>query len=1229
MGINPRNTLSVIPAKSGMPTLVIAVLILGIVTTFPIYAQHAVRDEFPNGKLRGELYEHFTAGQWESSNFAPPDAIKAWEGLRYGMFIHFGITSKPENADLSWGSISSRYAPDSPGITANGKLRTGEWVNWPKDMKLEKFNAKEWVEIAQKAGFRYIVVCTKHHEGFHMWDTGFSDFKITNTPFGRDYIRELVDACHQAGMQVGFYFAQREWYHPDYQPVDLSKVKADGVHWTLNPGETSPLGPRHARYLGYLKNVVTELCTKYGKIDIWWFDAVSWDGMFTKEMWDSENITRLIRKLQPGIVINNRASLPGDFDTPEGRLGAFQDWRPWESCIPLSDAWCYTGKPAHSFDHLLHLLVGAACGNGNLLLSWGPHWNAQFDQDQKKRLFEIGDWLRINGKSIYSTSGGPWKPASWGGSTRYGNTAYIHLFNKPEGELILPSIPGLNILSARLLANGVPVPFTQNSRQISLAIPQNVTINGDLVLELTIDQSIDGIASIDADVPPDFHFTARVLNYNKNKVTGSLEFTFNKNESILEQTDATWRCERAIKTENNSTEMVSTFQLIKGTTTATGVSVNFTFDEWSSDNYVIMPGAVYDGNRHEVRKMLYPPMLKKEDYSVNPPITITDVPRLNKYPGESRLDLNTGDLSTPAIGIWFPKTGKGIWIFTDQYTSLGNSVLTLKENGDRSRLEFSIAAPCVREQVYGMMNLSESKETGADWKTGDQATIRCRYYLFDRLKSPSDLINLYPSIRKSFGTSVRIDQIPFSYAFEIMEEQQNRECWDEKSSFYSLGGEGWNMKWQLGWVGGCMITQPLSLIGTPQSKERSLRNYTKIITQSQAKSGFYYSCGNGNDWCSDCFWDPHPDNLLLLRKNADVLYYFYKYCQAQAAIHPGWEMPAEWKEPLRKFADAFVTLWNRYGQFGQFIDIETGEIRIGGSNSAAMAIGGLALAGKFENRPDLLTVAKEAARYYYQNFTEKGISCGGPSEILQNNDSESAFAMLESFMTLYEITGENEWLKDAEDAAAFVSTWMVSYDYRFPPASLFGKLDMHTTGSYWASTQNKHAGPGICTQSGDCLLKLYRATGNKLYLGMISDVAHNVMQYMSRNDRPVGDLPPGWINERVNMSDWEGKGQVGGIFRGNTWAQVSAMLSVAEIPGIYINPAKKELVIFDHVEASLIGNQLIIKNPTKFDASVRVFVDSNPSKPYPAGYMATLPQVPVRAGETKTVNLSNNEIITN
>lgn len=708
--------------------------------------------------------------------------------------------------------------------------------------------------------------------------------------------------------------------------------------------------------------------------------------------------------------------------------------------------------------------------------------------------------------------------------------------------------------------------------------------------------------------------SAQLQSYEGNKVKDVSGFSFNKNQAKLKNANALWTCEYMKNSINNSSSLSYTFQLQKGQAAATGVALNFVFDEWNEENYVIMPGAAYNANRFEVIKYTYPPLFKKEKYKEDMPITITDVPRLNKYDGKSQMDLNTGDLTTPAIGVYFPETQKGIWILTEQTTELGNSVLSLKENEDRTKAEFTISAPCVREMVYGMTKLSDSDETGVDWQEGDKATIKCKVFVFEDINSPAELNNQFLTVRKSFGTTNHVDQLPFSEAFKIMEKQQNLECWDEENKYYSMGGEGWNSKWQLGWVGGCMVTYPLSLDGHTLSQERSFENYQRIIMKTQAKSGFYYSCSNGKGWCSDCFSKPFSDNLLLLRKNADALYYFYKYCFAQKNINPQWQMPAEWKKPLTKFADAFVTLWNRYGQFGQFIDMETGEIKVGGTNSAVMAIGGLALASQFENRPELLQTAKEAARYYYNNFIKKGISCGGPSEILQNNDSESCFATLESFIALYEVTGEKEWLNYAEDAAALCATWTVSYDYKFPSASLFGKLDMRTTGSVWASTQNKHGGPGICTMSGDCLFKLYRYTGNKIYLELTKDIAHNIMQYMSREDRPIARLHSGWINERVNLSDWEGKDNVGNLFHGNTWAQVSAMLTVTEIPGIYVNPTKKELSVFDHVNAKLEGNQIKITNPTKFDATIKIFVDRDPSKTYPQGFMSQCPKVEVKAG---------------
>ncbi|WP_126246172.1 hypothetical protein [Chitinophaga rhizosphaerae] len=713
---------------------------------------------------------------------------------------------------------------------------------------------------------------------------------------------------------------------------------------------------------------------------------------------------------------------------------------------------------------------------------------------------------------------------------------------------------------------------------------------------------------------PFFNTSARVLGYEGNSIREEHPFSFLRNKSVLVTDAAKWHCERTIGQDEH--ERIYTFQLAAGAAAKSGVSVDFVFDDWDSDNYVIMPSAAYNGNRFDVLPYSYPPLFKPEDYNRDLPVTITDIPRLNKYDGPSRMDFNTGDLSTPAVGIYFPRTKSGIWILTEQATELGNNALIFRESEARDKATFTILAPGVREQYYSMARMSHSNETGVDFKQGDRVVVRYKVYTYKHLASPADLNNRFIDIRKSYGSSVYVNQLPFSKAFELMERQEN-EWWSSADSLYTLGGQALNLKWQLGWVGGLMVTLPLSEAGGDSSATRAFMNYHKIITQSQAKSGLFYGCGDGRVWCSDCFGNPHPDNLHLLRKNADALYFIYKYAYSRRYAQPEWQMPVAWKIPLRMQAEAFVKLWESAGQFGQFVDVESGEIVVGGSNSAVIAIGGLALASKFEGNPEYLEVAEEAARYYYNNYTKKGISCGGPGEILQNNDSESAFAMLESFMTLYEVTGEREWIRYAEDAAAFCATWMVTYDYSFPGSSLFGKLDMKTTGAVWANTQNKHGGPGICTASGDCLFKLYRATGNRKYLEMIYDVAHNIMQYISRDDRPIKDQQTGWINERVNLSDWEGKGGVGDIFHGNTWAQVSAMLTVAQIPGIYINPHSDVLVVFDHVHATLKDGLLTVTNPTHFDANVRVFLDTTPELAYPQGFISRCPKIYVKAGETK------------
>ena len=279
------------------------------------------------------------------------------------------------------------------------------------------------------------------------------------------------------------------------------------------------------------------------------------------------------------------------------------------------------------------------------------------------------------------------------------------------------------------------------------------------------------------------------------------------------------------------------------------------------------------------------------------------------------------------------------------------------------------------------------------------------------------------------------------------------------------------------------------------------------------------------------------------------------------------EIPEDFLSGTVKLADGFVKLFDQYGQFGQFVDVYTGEIAVGGSTSAAIACAGLAEAYRFFQNPDYLRVAEESAEFFYQNSLCRGYTTGGPGEILQCPDSESAFGLLESFVVLYEITGKPKWLGYAKECAHYCSSWVVSYNYEFPENSEFGRLGIKSVGSVFANIQNKHAAPGICTLSGDSLYKLWKWTADPLYPELLKDIALTIGQYISTDQRPICDryidpglpdgerraliaahrMPEGFINERVNLSDWEGAGKVGGIFNGSCWPEGSNLLTLAEV----------------------------------------------------------------------------------
>lgn len=428
----------------------------------PVLAMWSVTEDDPRPRNPSHAFEVFSKEGWNKSNFATEEDLQWFRDAKYGMFVHFGLSTY-KNAELSWGVCEVRKAPDK----GSGKYPASEWMTWKDEFRLPEFDAKQLVKHAQDAGMTYIVVIAKHHDGFHMWDTKLSDFKVTNTPYGRDFLKEVADACHEAGMKFGIYYSQRDWVHPDYDPLN----------WQ---------GEKHQRYIRYQNEAVRELCTNYGKVDVFWFDALTWGGMFRPEMWDAENLTRMIRKLQPGILINNRASLPGDFDTPEQKIGSFQNHRPWESCMCLGTTWSYSETPVKSPKQLVDMLVSTLCGDGNMLMSWGPMWSGAFAPNQVASLNGAGAWVKNNARAIYGTRGGPWVPANWGGSVHRENSVYLHVKDLPPGNKM--QLEGLEpkVLKAQI-HGGAEIPFQQTGDQLEITIPAEAEDPLCTVVELTLD----------------------------------------------------------------------------------------------------------------------------------------------------------------------------------------------------------------------------------------------------------------------------------------------------------------------------------------------------------------------------------------------------------------------------------------------------------------------------------------------------------------------------------------------------------------------------------------------------------------------------------------------------------------------------------------------------------------------------------------------------------------------
>ncbi len=360
------------------------------------------------------------------------ERMQWWTDARFGMFIHWGLYSMP--ARHEW-------------VKNHERLTNEQYQKYFELFNPDLYNPKEWARMAREAGMKYVVLTSKHHEGFCMWDSQYTDYKITNTPFGRDAIKEFVEAFRAEGLRVGFYYSLIDWHHPDFTIDRCHPQRIDGG----TPEDYAKLneGKDMSKYRQYMKDQVTELLTKYGKIDIIWFDF-SYPGENGKghEDWDSEGLLKLARTLQPGIIVDNRLDLNDvwggwDIQTPEQyRVDKCCEWNGkkvhWETCQTFSGSWGYyrdeiTWKSNFT---LIDLLSETVSKGGNLLLNVGPTSRGEFDYRAQDRLKAMGEWMHGNGRSIYGCGEAPegFQAADSVTLTYNGkeNRLYLHLLNYPE-----------------------------------------------------------------------------------------------------------------------------------------------------------------------------------------------------------------------------------------------------------------------------------------------------------------------------------------------------------------------------------------------------------------------------------------------------------------------------------------------------------------------------------------------------------------------------------------------------------------------------------------------------------------------------------------------------------------------------------------------------------------------------------------------------------------------------
>jgi alpha-L-fucosidase len=457
------------------------------------------------------------------------DERMAWfREARFGLFLHWGVYSVPAGEYQGHTNYGEWFLEET-------HMPVSQYEKFAGQFNPVRFDAREWVRLAKNAGMKYIVITTKHHDGFDMFRSDLTDWCIKSTPFQRDPLKELSAACQAAGIRLCFYHSIMDWHHPDWGLRRLWNDKATGT-------------PDMDRYTAYLKGQLKELLTGYGPIGILWFDG-EWESPWTHER--GVDLYNYVRSLQPNIIVNNRVGKAragmsgmdqgkeriGDYGTPEQTIPAtgFGPGVDWESCMTMNDHWGYNKNDQHwkSSTTLVRNLIDCSSKGGNYLLNIGPTSEGVFPEASIERLAEIGNWMKINSEAIYGTTASPFKRLPWGRCTEKAGgtpsdgkpgdvTLYLHVFDWPaDGKLLVPGLKN-SVRKAWLLSD--PAEKSLTARRSSAGVTITVPATAPDAISSTVALRIKGAPDVEEQLISQAPDGSVVLPASEAQLHGDLKY---------------------------------------------------------------------------------------------------------------------------------------------------------------------------------------------------------------------------------------------------------------------------------------------------------------------------------------------------------------------------------------------------------------------------------------------------------------------------------------------------------------------------------------------------------------------------------------------------------------------------------------------------------------------------------------------------------------------------------